>query len=284
MGGGRGRSRGQGSIYYTEGGQAVDIDTVQTARETLPMVTDFANWTNAVTFEQDVFTYARIIFESNGWHDSRGWINDYPDADLNLSHRLQQFTSVRSDPNGRVIKITDPRLADYPVIFASQPGRMNLTEEEVQILRKYFANGGTLVGDDMWGERDWGYFEEEMKRILPEMKWTDLTMEHPLFHSVYNLKPPMNRLQVPSIHWWQRLEGQDPATAHVSRNRGPGSEDMHVRAWVDKRQHILVVGLMNTDTGDGFERESEEVEYFQEIAEPRAYPFAINLIFYLMTH
>ncbi len=286
-GGGRSRFRGGGGggpIYRTEGGQLVNIDTVTTARETLPMVTEMANWTNTFGFDQDVFTYARIIFESDGWHDSRGWVNDYPDADLNFSFRLQELTSLKAHPDGRVLKITDPKLADYPVIFASQPGRMMLTEEEVRILRNYVLNGGVLVGDDIWGAADWSWFAEQMKRILPEGKWTDLTMDHPLFHSVFNFKGPMNRLQVPSIHFWQRISGQDPATAHVSRYRGPGSEDMHVRAWLDKKGHVMILGLNNTDTGDGFEREGEEEDFFHEISEPRAYPFGINLVFYLMSH
>ena len=34
-----------------------------------------------------------------------GWVVDYPDADLNFSHRLQQLTSMKVDPDARVFKL-----------------------------------------------------------------------------------------------------------------------------------------------------------------------------------
>jgi len=36
--------------------------------------------------------------------------------------------------------------------------------------------------------------------------------------------------------------------------------------------------------GDGWEREGENTEYFHTFSETRAYPFAVNIVFYLMTH
>jgi hypothetical protein len=59
---------------------------------------------------------------------------------------------------------------------------------------------------------------------------------------------------------------------------------MHVRAWLDDKQRIMVIATHNTDNGDGWEREGEDIEYFQTFSETRAYPLGINIIFYLMTH
>jgi hypothetical protein len=59
---------------------------------------------------------------------------------------------------------------------------------------------------------------------------------------------------------------------------------MHVRAWLDDKQRIMVIATHNTDNGDGWEREGEDEEYFHTFSEPRAYPLGINIIFYLMTH
>ena len=66
--------------------------------------------------------------------------------------------------------------------------------------------------------------------------------------------------------------------------RGPGSEDMHVRAWLDDKQRIMALAIHNSDTGDGWEREGENETYFKLFSEPRAYPLGINLLFYVMTH
>jgi hypothetical protein len=273
-----------GPMIRTEGGEWVNEETVRTARETAPHVTSSPNWTNAPEFEKDVFTFARIIFKSPGRPSMIGWVNDYPDSDLNLSYRLHQLTSLKTDPDGRVLKLTDPALFDYPFIFAAQPGGMKLRDDEVGLLRKYLLNGGVFMADDFWGSRDWEHFEAEMKRVLPERSWVELPMDHPLFHCVFDLKGPMNNLQAPSIHFWRR--NYDPANpeARVSARRGEGSEDMHVRAWFDDNQRVMIVATHNTDNGDGWEREGENEDYFHLFSETRAYPLAINIIFYLTTH
>lgn len=273
-----------GPWIRTEGGQLVNEDTVRTARETAPHSVIWPDWTNSAGFENDVFTFARICFKSRpgrpGW---LGWINDYPDADLNLSYRLQQLTSLKVDPNARVLKLTDPSLFTFPFIFMSHPEGMELKQEEVNCLRSYLLNGGALMADDFWGERDWEAFAEQMRRVLPGRSWTELSMEHRIFHCVFNLHPPMNRLQVPSLQLWARDFDPSHPEASTSFYRGRGSEKMHVRAWLDDKDRIMVIATQNTDTGDGWEREGENEIYFREFSEPRAYPLAINIIFYLMT-
>src|SRR5688572_28083012 len=79
-------------------------------------------WKNADGFERDVFTFARIRYSSHGgsrrgWGRWGGWATDMPDSDLNFSFRLQQMTSMKVDPNGRVIEIMDKELFDYPWIY-----------------------------------------------------------------------------------------------------------------------------------------------------------------------
>jgi hypothetical protein len=254
----------------------VNEDTVRTARETVEHSTMTPDWTNAPGFEKDVFTFARVIYKINRGPSWLGWINDYPDSDLNLSFRLQQLTSMKVDPNGRVLRLTSPDLFDYPFIFMAQPGHMELTDEEVPILGKYLRAGGVLMVDDFWGDREWEDFENEMKRVLPERSWVELPMDHPIFHCVFDLKNDKNKLQVPTIHFWQR--------GGITYRGSEDTRDFHVRAWLDDRQRIMVIALHNTDTGDGWEREGENVDYFHTFSETRAYPLAINVIFYVMTH
>jgi hypothetical protein len=272
-------------MVQTEGEEWVNEDTVRTARETAPHSIDLPVWTNAADFQKDTFVFTRIIFKSApGGPSWLGWINDYPDADLNLSARLQQLTSIRTDPDCRVIKLTDAALVDYPFIFMSHPERMRLRDDEIRLLRNYLLNGGALMADDFWGERSWSLFEQSMKRVLPERKWSELPIEHPLFHCVYDLRGPMKKLQVPTLQLWRR--GYDPADPHSlpSAFRGAGSSDMHVRAWLDDRNRIMVLAIHNSDTGDGWEREGENEVYFHQFSENRAYPLAVNAVVYLSTH
>lgn len=272
------------SVVRTEGGQIVDENTVRTARETAPLVDQTPNWTNAAGFEQDVFTFARIIFRSPGRRSAVGWVNDYPDSDLNLSYRLQQLTALRVDPNGRVLKLTDPALMNFPLIFAAQPGGMELREEEVVALRRYVRAGGVFWADDFWGTREWSQFEGQMKRVLPDQHYVELPIEHPIFHGVFNFHGPMNNLQTPSIHFWRRNRDLSASGESVSTPRGLESEEMRVRAWLDDRQRIQILATHNTDDGDGWEREGQNEDFFHQFSETRTYPLAINILFYLMTH
>ena len=274
-----------GPLVHTEGGQLVNEDTVRTARETAPHSVVWPDWTNQSGFEQDVFTFARIIFKSRpGRPTWLGWINDYPDGDLNLSYRLQQLTSLKVDPDCRVLKLTDQDLRSYPFIFVSHPEGLDLKEEEITALRLYLLNGGALMADDFWGIREWQTFENVVKRILPGRAWVDLPVDHKIFHCVFDLRPPLNHLQVPSLQLWVRDYDPTNPQSYSSFYRGEGSQQMHVRAWLDDKQRIMIIATHNTDTGDGWEREGENEIYFRQFSEPRAYPLAINIIFYLMTH
>src|SRR4051812_23856631 len=112
-----------GSPHYIrlEGGLIVNEDELRTARETASHSTGTPEWSNAPEFQKDDFTFVRVIFQNDysrrgGFSRRLGWWVDYPDADLNLSYRLQQLTSIRTDPDGRVLKLTDPELTRFPLL------------------------------------------------------------------------------------------------------------------------------------------------------------------------
>lgn len=283
-----------GSLVRTEGSGVIDEDAVRTAREVMSHSTGTPEWTNPKAFEKDVFTFARIIFKVGpntavGYGRGRrlGWWVDFPDADLNLSYRLQQLTSMKTDPDGRVFKITDPSLHDYPFIFMEHPGYIQFRETDVEALRKYLHAGGVLVVIDFWNQTEWEGFAAMMKRVLPGRSWTDLDMSHPLFHCIFDLrKYPMRRLQVPTMQFWRREHDPDSPNPDgpLQIFRGDGSDEMHVRTIYDDKGRMMVLAIHNSDVTDGWEREGENQEFFEKFSEKVSYPLGINLVFYLMTH
>ena len=286
--GGFGGRFGSGDMIRTEGGVWVDQTRVRTAREIASHSTGTPNWTNAPGFEKDVFTFVRIIRDRdpNGSPTSGSWITDFPDSDLNFSFRLQQMTSLRVDPDGRTLRLTDPDLFNYPFIYMVEPGALLLRDEEVPILRKYLLNGGVLMADDFWGEWQWEGFADQIKRVLPDGKWVELPMDHPIFHCVFDLNVPKNKLQTPNIH--QGIRSQyDGVTWETHPTIDGGYEEcteMHVRAIFDEKGRIMVIATHNCDNGDAWEREGEDDWFFHNFSEKRGYPLGINIIFYLMTH
>ncbi len=260
-----------------------EYDTCRTAREVPSHSTGTPDWTNQVGFEKDVFTFARIRRDraAYGSRTAGWWWTDFPDSDLNLSYRLQQMTSIKVNPDGRVMNLTNPDLFNYPWIYMVEPGRLLLRDEEVPILRKYLLNGGVLMADDFWGEVQWQGFYREIKRVLPEYDFVELPMDHPIFHSVFDLKGPKNSLQIPNA--WQGARSQYDGVTWEYHD-GEACTEMHVRAIFDDQDRIMVIATHNTDNGDGWEREGEEEYFFHEFSEKRAFPLGINIIFYLMTH
>lgn len=241
-------------------------------------------WKVDAPFRKDVFTFARIKYTVGGKYGfGRGtdpedrWRIDAPDSDLNFSFRLQQITSLKVHPDGKVIEITDKELFDYPFIYIVEPGRLTFTDKEVPILRRYLLNGGFLMCDDFWGDRDWENFSEELKRLFPDRQAVDLPLDHPIFHTVFDLK---EKPQVPGAPHGIRHE----ITGITYERHGPGCEDVHYRAILDDKGRIMVMLCHNTDLGDGWEREGENEYYFREFSEKKAYPLGINIVVYAMTH
>jgi hypothetical protein len=254
---------------------------VRTAREVPTHSTEFPNWTNAPGFEKDVFTFARLRYKTR-WRSGGYCFTDFPDSDLNLSYRLQQLTSLKVDPDGLVLDITEPELLNYPWVYMVEPGGLWLDEDEVLALRRYLERGGFLMADDFWGARQWDNFEREMKRVFPERQFVELEMDHPIFSCVFNLRDKKkNDLQVPNYGTGEYSQHTGITFEEHDRD---GDVDMHVRALFDDKGRIMVIACHNTDNGDGWEREQEFQYFFREFSEKRAYPLGINIIFYAMTH
>lgn len=284
-------------MVLIEGRTVIDENAVRTARETVQHSTLTPEWTNPAGFEKDVFTFARVVFKTGitpgrvaesgpGRGPRFSWWVDFPDADLNFSYRLQQITSVRTDPDGHVLKLTDPAITDFPLLFMAHPGHMILTDDEVRALSRYLRNGGVLFVNDFWSANEWEGFELQMQRVMPGKGWTELGTDHPLFRCVYNLQVPMKQLQVPTMQFWNRShDPENPLSPPLQWvDRGQGSETMRVRAWFDDRQRLSVLAIHNSDVSDGWEREGEHSDYFQKFSEKIAYPLGVNIVFYVMTH
>ncbi|MGI8604702.1 MAG: DUF4159 domain-containing protein [Verrucomicrobiales bacterium] len=250
-------------------------EDVRTAREVPSHSTGTPEWTNPSAFERDVFTFLRIRYDHGGWGRGGGWATDLPDSDLNLSYRLQQMTSMKVDPNGRIIRLTDPELVDFPFIYIVEPGSLSLSDEEAAALRKYLLNGGFLMLDDFWGEREWQNCEDEMKRVFPDRNFVEMRLDHPIYHCVFEIK---SKGQVPAID-----VGRDSEFTGVTWERWDAQE-VHHRGIFDDKNRLIVIATHNTDNGDGWEREGESDYYFHNFSEKIAYPLGINIVFYAMTH
>ncbi|MCB1122195.1 MAG: DUF4159 domain-containing protein [Verrucomicrobiae bacterium] len=241
-------------------------------RRLLPDRSEFPMWENHPEYEEDVFTFARIRYIP---HYRRGWDGDYPEADWNISYRLQQLTSLKVNPNPAVIELTDPELFDYPFIFIIAPRSVVFSDAEAKALRQYLLNGGFLMVDEFWGPEQWDHFYLQLKRVLPEYEPRELSLDHEIFHNIFDLR---EKPQVTAIHFWR---------AGLKVHPVPGIEldpDPHFYGIFDKKGRMMAILCHNNDLVDGWEREGEDIEFFKQYSEKFSFPMGINILFYAMTH
>ena len=268
-------------------------DLPRTAREARYNDTETPTWTNPPAHAKDVFTFTRIAYD-RGYGYGSGWATDLMEgrggdagggcSDLNLSFRLQQMTSLRTDPDGRILRLTDPALPDYPFIYIVEPGALEFSDEEVTALRNYLDNGGFLMFDDFWGDSAWENVADQIKKVFPMREFVELPLndptqkDHQIYHCVFDIKtkgqvPNMgtgDRSQVDGVTWEENHDGD--------------TQTVHHKGISDDKGRLMVIACHNTDNGDGWEREGENHYYFKEFSEKKAYPLGINIIFYAMTH
>ena len=124
------------------------------------------------------FTIARVKYGGSGdWYSN-------PTSLPNLLKALNERTTVRAPQREQVVEITDPDLYKYPYLYLNGHGIVRFTDEEVRILRDYFAAGGFLHADDNYGMDS--SFRREMKRVFPDSPLIELPSDHAMYHAFYD--------------------------------------------------------------------------------------------------
>jgi hypothetical protein len=219
--------------------------------------------------------YTTVANDNSG----SGWSIETPRAEQNFMTRLSQFTTTKinrwndGEPGFAVLRADNPDIYKCPFVMLASPGSVGFSESEVTMLRDYLLKGGFVWADDFWGEPSWEHWSREIKRILPEYEIVDLTPEHPLFSTFYQV----TRLpQVPSKRRWNRPG--DPTSEFGAATATP-----HFRAIFDEHGRLLVFMTHNTDIADSFEREGDSVEYMETFS-PAGYAVGMNLAVWVMSH
>ncbi len=216
------------------------------------------------------FYFTRAAYSGLPTQGFASWSVDYPKADRQFLvglERLVNHLDLYSCENPMMLD--DPALLEFPFLYAVEAGHMALSQEETAGLRRYLLSGGFLMVDDFWGTREWENLEDELRAVLPEYPIVELTLDHPVFHSFYDIQ---KLVQVPNV-------GLGRAGGRTFEKDGyvPG-----VHAIVDDRDRLMVLINWNCDLGDAWEW-AEDPYYPLEFS-TYAYQIGVNAIVYAMTH
>lgn len=133
-----------------------------------------------------------------------------PSALPNLLRAIRERTGLDVSDRPLQLKITDPNLWSHPYIHLTGHGNIRLTDEEVQILRKYLTSGGFLHADDNYGLNE--SFRREIKRVFPEYELVELPSSHPIYHTMYDFPKGL-----PKVHLHDGKPAQGFGIVHEGR-------------------------------------------------------------------
>jgi hypothetical protein len=228
-----------------------------------------------------LFHYCRLVYGSALNGRGGGWTTDYPNADINMSIRLSELTTIdvskdgTGQPNHLLVRIDGDELFQCPLVIMSAPERAFITDDQALRLREYLLKGGMLWTDDSWGTSQWQQWVGQLRKVFPAGEYPifDLPLDHVLFRTQFEVTEIP---QIPSINFFMRSGGG-------TSEWGADSAVPYVRAIADDAGRLMVLMTHNTDIQDSWEREGDDASYFYAFS-PRGYAFGINAILYALTH
>ena len=195
------------------------------------------------------------------------WLTDCPEAEEHFTMGVGRLTLVDIG-DGRMLKLGDDSLFNYPWLYAVEVGRWYLDDTDAARLREYLLRGGFMMVDDFHGTQQWQIFMESMQKVFPDRPIVEIEESEEVMHVLYDLN---KEIQIPGIYAIQRgvTYEQDGVTPHW-------------RGIFDDKGRLMLAINFNMDLGDAWEH--ADTPYYPEPMTALAYRFAVNYVVYAMTH
>jgi uncharacterized protein DUF4159 len=206
------------------------------------------------------------------WRNGGSWTVDYPAGDRELAEMLRRFTRVDVRSVEQPVDAADDGDIYYwPFLMVGLAGYWQLDDERVDAIREYLLRGGFLFCDSFFDSYSWEGFEDGLKRIFPDRPIIDLTDDHPVFHSVYDL-PAMTKVQIPNMNSLMGGGGGWLGDGYTPHWRGIEDDD----------GRLMVLIAFNNDVSDSWQW-ADDPRYPGELAN-LGLRIGVNIAMYTMTH
>lgn len=207
------------------------------------------------------FTFVRLSYRGFG-RGGMSWAHDYPRGERHFMKIVNAVTLLAPHMDeSNILALDDPELFKYPVAYMAEPGFWTMSEPDVAGLKAYIEKGGFLIFDDFRGQ-DWYNFELQMNRVFPRAVWQEMTAEHPIFHSFYDI----NNLDLIPQYF------QNYGTPIF---RGLFEDN-------DPTKRLIAIANYNTDLSEFWEFADSGYQAVEDTNE--AFKLGVNYIIYALTH
>ncbi len=202
---------------------------------------------------RDDFVFAQLIHEGD-------WDPD-PSAVHNLLKHARDNSTLDVKFKRENVQLKDPKAATYPLLYMTGHREFAWSTEEVGRLQRYLKAGGLLLADACCGRLSFDMgFRREIAKVFPGQKLEKLPLDHPLYHSHYDIH---------AVEY----------TPRVREDFGPLDAPELEGITIDGR---LVVAYSKFDIGNGWEQFPHAYSY--GLKDDAAFQIGTNAIVYAITH
>lgn len=101
----------------------------------------------------------------------------------------EKASSISTSRRFHAVKLSSDELFEFPLVIMTGEGEFALPEAERKNLRRFVERGGLLLGSAGCSSPDWDRsFRSEMAKVFPEHPMAAVGMDHPIFHTVYDVQ------------------------------------------------------------------------------------------------
>ncbi len=116
-----------------------------------------------------------------------GGSDDVPRVIPNLMQRFNKETQSDVSRNIVIVPVVDSELEKYPLVYIHGRASFQFSDEERVSLRKYFENGGFLLGDAICASQPFAEsLRKELGEIFPEASLQAVPPDHPMLTQEFN--------------------------------------------------------------------------------------------------
>jgi len=102
--------------------------------------------------------------------------------------QAERESAISTSRRFHAVKLASDDLYEFPLVIMTGEGSFQLSDAERQSLRRFVERGGFLLASAGCSSEEWDRsFRGEMATIFPEQPLAAIGMEHPVFHTVYEI-------------------------------------------------------------------------------------------------
>ncbi|MBN1908735.1 MAG: DUF4159 domain-containing protein [Pirellulales bacterium] len=103
--------------------------------------------------------------------------------------KAEKDSSISTSRRFHAVKLSEKAIFEYPLLIMTGEGDFRLSDAERSNLRRYVRRGGLLLASAGCSSTEWDKsFRREMATIFPDNPLKPIGMDHPMFHTVYDIK------------------------------------------------------------------------------------------------